>query len=181
MPIAGIIASSISGHLTTGNFFLISQQTLASTTATVTFSSIPSTYKSLQIRYNTLTPSVGLVYYAQFNGDTGNNYAWHALTGNSSATIAAGVSSTNHIPVGVWDTGSGGATAPTVGIVDMVDYANTSKYKTVKSISGTDDNSTRHDIDLDSGLWLSTAAINSISIATPNFNAGSTFSLYGVS
>ena len=181
--IPGIYASQISGHLITSNFFLISQVT-PSSGGTVTFSSIPSTYKSLQIRYSVIT-AAGNTIGVRFNGDsTGNSYAIHTLYGSSSSAGASGVASSgNPGIINVMGFGPGTvATYPNVGIVDVVDYASTSKYKTVKSIGGGDKNATGGDIELDSGVWLFTTAITSLSVvASGNFSSGSTISLYGVS
>ena len=182
MPIPGVIASSISGHLQTGNFFIISQQNV-SAVSTVTFSSIPSTYKSLQLRFRA-TESGNNYWYVKFNGDSGNNYANHVLYGNGSGAN-----------VGGWATGSWpavplslsgypqSASYPSVGIVDIVDYASTAKYKTVKSLYGFDYNGapTNGQIELDSALWTSTSAISSITFAPSAGTLTGAVSLYGVS
>jgi hypothetical protein len=66
-------------------------------------------------------------------------------------------------------------------IIDILDSYSTTKNKTMRAFSGA--NYALPDIRLSSGLFLSTAAINSITIFAnigPNFLAGSRFSLYGV-
>ena len=176
----GIVASSISGHLITSNFFLINQQS-PSSVSTVTFSSIPSTYKSLQIRFNLTgnNGNFGLV----FNSDTSvNNYTQHYLTGNGTTAAASGYASGSFGNTRMLTLGSTGFTYPTVGIIDVIDYANTSKYKVAKTLIGSNANTSFGAIELDSSAWLSTAAISSINFMVPSGSAYTgTISLYGVS
>ena len=167
--------------------WLIQRTTLSSNTATVTFSSIPSTYKSLQIRYlgrsTTTGTTVGDNLNIQFNSDTGTNYVYHQLLGNGASATASGATAQastnfqNALPRNTVTSNIFG-----VGIVDIVDYANTSKNKTVRSMYGTDTNGTEGKIYLESALWLNTAAISTITLApqSNSFLAGSTFALYGI-
>ena len=158
--------------------------------ATVTFSSIPSTYKHLQIR--ALAQTNRAVYgidqlNIQLNSDTGTNYARHYLYGDGSAAAAGGSSSANLF----FDlNGSvGTSTGGTFGglVIDILDYANTSKYKTGRALSGVDLNGTIAGyggrVGLFSGLWQNTAAISTITIS-PNIGTlitqYSSFALYGV-
>jgi hypothetical protein len=180
--IPGIYASQISGHLITSNFFIISQQNV-SAVSTVTFSSIPNTYKSLQLRFST-TETGSNAWRVNFNGDSGNNYAVHYLAGNGSNAIVNGFATGTFtfVPIGV-SAGPQSASYPSVGIVDIVDYASTAKYKTVKSLYGVNYNGTptNGQIELDSALWTSTSAINSITFAVPAGTLTGAVSLYGVS
>ena len=190
--IPGIYASQISGHLQTGNYFKIATVTAAGGETSLSFNSIPGTYKHLQIRgiaqdtYNSVVGSQTPLM--QFNGDIGTNYAFHYIWGlpNSNFAGASGSATSNGInlpkmvPYGLSTSIFG------VGIIDIVDYANTNKNKTVKCIGGLDANITggNNNIapDITSGLWMSTSAITSITInkAITSFFAGSTFTLYGV-
>ena len=179
MPIAGVIASSISGHLSTNNYFLISQS-LPSAVSTVTFSSIPSTYKSLQVRFN-LVGTSNSEFDLQFNGDGSvSNYAYHYLTARGSSVTVGGHASGTQGSIPILHTGSV-TIYPTVAIIDVVDYANTSKNKTSKVLAGSNDNLTIDPVvELVSGLWLSTAVITSLTISSGFIFTG-TISLYGVS
>jgi hypothetical protein len=162
--------------------FLIQRTTLTSTQTSITFSSIPSTYKSLQIRANVLC-AANLTFRIKLNGDTtAANYSRHHLSGNG-ATVAAGgaANSTAFIPLLVV-TGTV-ATYPNVFITDIHDYASITKNKTVRSISGSDKNAASGSIELDSGAWFSTAAVTSVTIdidGTSTFSSGTTFALYGM-
>lgn len=103
MPVLGIIASQISGHLwaPSGAYDSIATTTVGSGgTATVTFSSIPATYTHLQIRCLMRTDRA-VAYTAtnwRFNSDSSSNYSYHAITGDgATATADAGVSTTRYI------------------------------------------------------------------------------------
>lgn len=153
----------------------------------IEFTSIPSTYSHLQVRAimkNTTggndSWSASAIMY--FNTDTtAGNYARHYVYGYGSGTAAAG-SADNIIPVGfVPGNGQSGVFGATV--IDIHDYANTNKYKTVKSIAGADSN----DVDSEfvgffSGLWKNTAAVTNIRIycGANSFAQNSSFALYGV-
>lgn len=149
---------------------------------TITFSSIPSTYKSLQVRILHLNTS-GDVIYMRLNGDTGANYVRHNLTGYNSSVYAQGGVSQTQANLDGGFTG-GNATYPEVGIVDIIDYANTSKYKTIRAFMGVDFNGTSTGtISLTSNLWLNTSAVNSLTLFSPsggNFATNATFALYGI-
>ena len=151
----------------------------ASGVTNVTFSSIPGTYSHLQIRgiANKTTPADWASL--RFNGDTAANYSYHTLQGNgTAATATGGASTTNTYTTIITPT-----TASTFGafVIDILDYANTNKYKTIRSLTGYDANGSGQ-INLSSGNWRNSAsAITSINISAPtNFNTGTTFALYGI-
>ena len=180
MPIAGVIASSISGHLSTNNYFLISQS-LPSAVSTVTFSGIPATYKSLQVRFNLVTSLNTQNFTLQYNSDTSTaNYANHYLLGTGTAASASGQASGTFGKTVLNQQGSV-STYPNVGIVDIIDYANTNKNKTIKSLLGSNQNTSAGVVEIDSGVWLSTAAITSIAFGISGGTFTGTISLYGVS
>ena len=174
----GIYASQISGHLSTNNFSSIQTVTVGSgVVSTVTFSSIPSTYTHLQIRGIARDAGGNNNGYIQFNGDTGSNYSYHYLVGNGSSASAGGAASATNSLVMQYNNGSNmfGAT-----ILDILDYANTNKNKTVRSLNGWDQNGSGS-IFMWSGLWMNTSAISSITLTEAgNFAQYSSFALYGV-
>jgi len=149
-------------------------------TGTVTFSSIPSTYASLQIRFSLLTSSSGWSSYLRLNGDTGSNYVYHYIAGTGAAVSAAGVTANSSIDFSSLNSGSN-TTNPSVGIIDIHDYASTTKNKVIRDFAGIDKNGSG-DVNLISGLWLNTAAITSVTLTVPvaTFSSGTTFSLYGI-
>jgi hypothetical protein len=150
-------------------------------TATITFSSIPSTYKHLQVRVMARVAAGGEDLTMQFNGDTGTNYARHRLTGNGTAAGAGASTSTT----GITTLGSAGmpsaASTYAVSVMDVLDYANTNKYKTVRMLSGQDSNGSGG-VDFTSGVWMNTAAVTSLTLYanSSNFPTAASFALYGV-
>lgn len=152
--------------------------TVGSTGAsTITFSSIPSTYAHLQVR--ALNVSADTYVDIQFNGDTGNNYNFQQIE-TSNGTIS-GTGGTN-IP-GIYAAQLGAnATFPCYNIIDIYDYASTTRNKTVRSISGAC-SSSGGIMYFRSGVWKNSNAINQIRFrALPNgtFSQHTTYALYGI-
>jgi hypothetical protein len=149
---------------------------------TITFSSIPGTYKALQIRANFKVSAATTVVVRLNNVET-ESYARHGLVGSFGTVTAYGNTSQSNMPFAGMSGGQIGTTIyQTVGVIDILDYASTSKNKVMRAISGTEFNAEASEVDITSGLSLSTAAVTSITILTTgaNFTATSTFSLYGV-
>ena len=144
-------------------------------TGTVTFSSIPSGYSSLQIRGVVISADTD-AYCVRLNTDTGANYARHRLLGTGAATAASGTTSTNQVQIS-----NGTDTIPSPFIVDVHDYASTTKYKTLRSLQGIDQNGSGN-VALYSGLWMSTSAVTSVTIFlnSGNYSTGTQISLYGI-
>ena len=151
--------------------------------ASIDFTSIPSTYKHLQIRGINRDSDAGTNPtngYVRFNSDSATNYSAHYLLGDgASATASAGTSTTGSWH---WVIGNGaGANVFAAEIIDILDYADTNKYKTIRLLSGGDNNGNGR-IFFTSGSWRSTSAITSISLlpSTANFKQYTTYALYGV-
>ena len=186
MSILGIIASSKLGAPATA-FESIASATGTGSSATITFSSIPSTYQHLQIRgiARSDLATTATLGRLQFNSDTGSNYAGHTLQGNGSSAIVSGNVSQANIGSVIRVPGTS-ATADVVGgfIIDIHDYASTSKNKTVRAFTGVDSNTanTNYRVLMTSGLWMDTSAINSISLflSSSNWTTQTTFALYGI-
>jgi hypothetical protein len=185
MPIPlGIFAVAGAGGGALPAYEQISTQILGSTTASVTFSSIPNTYKHLQIRMTHRLDSTGVNnMIVRLNGNSSNVYAYHFLRGFSGAVSSgASTSATGaHLQTTAM-TSAGPANAFAAGILDILDYASTTKNKTILSINGKLDPSNNPTIVLTSGLWANTAAITSITIQPDGASmvSGSRFSLYGI-
>jgi len=163
-----------------GNFYQISQLS-PSAVSTVTFSSIPSTYKSLQVRFNLVTTSATFGEL-QFNSDTSTfDYAMHYLSGSGSATSTNGTAGGTNGYIKLFNGNTSVTTYPSVGIIDIIDYANASKNKTVKTLVGANNNTSTGSIEIDSGVWLSTSAITSLTFLVGAGTYTGTITLYGVS
>lgn len=152
---------------------------------TLTISGIPSTYQHLQLRIigkSSSTSSANHVLQLRFNNDAGSNYSWHRLEGSGASASSSGLASTTVIELGSLASSETGKASMFGAIVaDILDYSNTSKFKTVRSIGGSDLNGSGY-VAMSSGLWISTAAISSIVIYvnTGNYAESSRFALYGV-
>ena len=150
----------------------------------ITLSSIPSTYKHLQIRaiFRSTEAGSGTNFYMYVNGDTATNYSYHTLRGEGTTASASGNATVAQMFVGRAPGAGTTAGIMNATIIDIHDYANTSKYKTFRYVSGKDDNTYGGDLVLRSGSWRSTSAINSITfnIDNPNFSNLSSIALYGI-
>jgi hypothetical protein len=172
-------ASAASGP----SFELISTSYGTGSSGTLTFSSIPATYKHLQLR---VAPAHTLGYDQRsnlglrFNGDTASSYMRHYMIGNGTGVTASGLASTTSAVLLEYSSG------PTMGaspmIIDITDPFTSGKNKTVRITNGMTETGSGQ-IFLMSGLWINTAVTSSITIFEPNANNWSTkarFSLYGI-
>ena len=144
--------------------------------SSITFNSIPATYTHLQIRGISRGAQVA-TNFMRFNGDTSSNYSSHYMFGDGSA-VNSGSLNGDKMYAFFSTTVSGffgGA------IIDILDYANTNKYKTIRSLSGGDENSSGY-AEFLSGSWRNTNAITSITLVTGTGNIAeySRFALYGI-
>lgn len=150
----------------------IATQTLGSAAASVTFSSIPSTYTDLVLivagTNTTSAQAIGIT----FNGDTATNYSRTAVYGDGSS--AASIRDTNiaRIDAIYYGTTQGN------GIVNIMNYANTTTFKTTIARS----NDSASAVNANVGLWRSTAAVTSLTLTavSTTLAANSTFTLYGI-
>lgn len=178
----GIIASSISGNLFASDYESIATATASGSSATITFSSIPSTYRHLQIRIAGGITFGSNAYDAlaiQFNSDTtASNYNQHYAAGSGTTAYAGTYSSVRNAAVWMIQSNTG-ILSP--GVIDIADYSTTTNRKTLRSLSGIEFN-TGGQIFFNSTLWMNTAAITSISLVSSsgNFISGSSFALYGI-
>lgn len=186
--LAGLTALLGGGGGGGGSFESIATATGTGSSNTITFSSIPSTFKHLQVRgfyrdtYTGLDTSFAL--FANFNSDTSNIYNAHRLQGDGSTASATDDSRSGKFPI--WYAGYSTQTYSTLGgvmIMDIHDYASTTKNKTVRTLSGVNDNTLgSNGVALQSALYRSTNAINSITLVADGtaFATNSTFALYGI-
>jgi len=188
--IPGILASSKTGHLVTSNFFLISQATATSQTS-ISFTSIPQTYSHLQIRYTIDSNRSSYTddnFGLQINGYSSNDqYMWHAIETNAGYVNAVAGSSGYNTDRIVFSPIPGTRSFSNLfcssGIIDIHDYTSTTKYKTVKQISGIETNSSNGEsVWIGSGFMnVNTNAITSLTLISGYGDVLlGTISLYGV-
>ena len=149
--------------------------------SSVEFTSIPATYSHLQIRAICQTSSGGQFVKMQFNNDTTlANYRAHISYGYGSGSASSDYG--NNYTLLVWANNTGSVANTFAGaVIDILDYANTNKYKTTRSLDGYETNSAGT-IALTSGLWMNTSAISSIKFLGYSGNPiqYSQFALYGI-
>lgn len=185
-PILGIYASGQQLANSTSYESIATVTVGAGGAASVSFTGIPSTYQHLQlralVRTTNTTDSTGTYLNYLINSNTGANYDNHVLKGNGSSPEAAFVGASQ---TGAYLERFPGAnqTANSFGVMvlDILDYANTSKYKTVRNLSGFDSNG-EGQVGIFSTLWQQTTAISGLSF-TPvsnNFAQYTSFALYGI-
>ena len=172
-----------------GAFDLLATEILASSTPSVTFSGLSAyaaNYKHLQIRatMRSTRADTDSYIYIRFNGDAAaGNYEQHHLSGNGS-TVAAERYGTAR-PYGIVDlNGTPGSSAPAnsfgAWILDIFDPFETTKNTTTRVLSGQSASYKR--VGLESGIWLNTASVTSISLADifGQLASGCRISLYGL-
>lgn len=185
-PILGIWASSkATTAADTGAMFPLQVITVGPAgAANVSFTNIPGTYTHLQVRMTTLsdvtTGAGGANVNLTFNSDTGSNYVWHELYGTGASAASGAGTSQTFIKTGY--TADSATSYTGAGIVDILDYANTNKYKTIRALTGSDINGSGGYVLFRSGLWQNTNAITSMTFTNQsgNLKQYTQFALYGV-
>ena len=162
-------------------FELISTQVLTGSASSVTFSSIPATYKHLQIRAVTKVGDAGSSGVdVRLNSDSGTNYRTHYLIGTGSTVFSSDAGAGTSMGLA---TTAGNNTTSAFGawVLDALDYANTAKNTTLRTLSGFTESGYQQ-IRLASGLWVNTSAVTSVTLlpVSSTFLTGCRFSLYGV-
>jgi hypothetical protein len=169
----------VSAPVSTNSYESIQTIPVTSTTSSITFTSIPSTYKHLQIRGIVKLSQSGEMDL-QFNSDTGSNYSYHRIYGNGSSVVAEGAANTSQATVGYYVSATNNFNG---FVIDILDYANTNKFKTIRSLNGNDTNGGGLVL-LDSSSWRSTSAITSIKFFSKDISRDltqySSFALYGI-
>jgi hypothetical protein len=190
MPIPGIFASAISGNLAgpiSGYDALWSTIVPSGGLSSITISNIPAGYKHLQLRVIATTNRASNeqdYFRVRFNSDTGTNYASHVLEGYGSGIGAFANSSSASPTTFVGGGNTAGTNVFGAAVIDILDYANTNKYKTTRALSGIETNTTAGRMWLSSSLWQNTAAISTITIdsfyGATAIKQYSSFALYGI-
>lgn len=156
----------------------IAWQSLASASASVTFSSIPGTYRDLRLVV-TYTTSVNGGFYTRLNGDSAANYSQVSMTGNGSTASSTSSSGSTAFYDALQLTNS--STSIGMAFFDYLDYSATDKHKTILIRAG-NNGTPGPGTEASTARWASTAAITSMVLTAPGatFSIGTTFALYGV-
>jgi len=165
-------------------YTLIASNTLSSSAASVTFSSIPSTYTDLVLRYaarsDTSTTSLNIT----LNSDTATNYSSTYVYGDGTNAVSGRDTSVANINEAV-KSNSSGSTANTFTNDEIyIPSYQASQNKPLSSFAAFETNSaTNTYVGVGAHLWRNTAAVTSIQLALAggaNFVSGSSFFLYGI-
>ena len=152
--------------------------------SSIEFTSIPGTYQHLQLRWvlrstrSNLTENV----YIRLNSDSSaTSYSNHILYGDGASAAAEGSPNDPQMEYATVAGDTAGTSVFGAGVADLLDYASTSKNKTLRALSGLDSNGSGYVV-LSSGLWMSTNAVTTINLRpfTGNWKQHSTAALYGI-
>lgn len=162
----------------------IAATTTSGTVTSVSFTSIPGTYDDLYLVAYSLSPYGGLLGF-RFNNISTTTYSYLEMVGNGSSASIGATTGTTY--------GQGGFVSDlqySANVMHILNYANTSTYKTALIRGGADQNGS---VGADYGktalsvsLWRSTSAITRLDIFTVSGNSnqsistGSIFALYGI-
>ncbi len=177
--IANLVAGFVGVNIVAATSYeSIATVSLNTTQASVEFTGISGSYTHLQLRIlqRSTTPNNVMM---QYNSDTGTNYSWHELFGEGANASAGAASSATSMKATYLENIASGVVG--VGVIDILDYTNTNKYKTMRGLAGSDANGSGY-ILLRSGLWRSTSAITSIKLtpASGSWDQYSSIALYGI-
>jgi hypothetical protein len=165
---------------------LLETEILTGTQASVTFSSLNSTYgadyQHLQIRTTMdATGNFGSPYdvFVTLNGDTGSNYYTHGLRGNGTSATSFNYGP-NYLSLAMFTASTTSASnAYAASVVDILDPFSSDKNTTLRILTGLAPDL----VGLQSVLWNNTAALTSFTMTphgSTSFVTGSRFSLYGL-
>jgi hypothetical protein len=147
--------------------------TLSSAATSVTFSSIPATYRDLILVIAGETSAGDRDVALRFNSDTGSNYSRVLMFGDGSST-GSNSATVSNFPI-AYNSTSGRFQSET----SIMDYSATDKHKTGLSRS----NQSNGLVSAWAARWANTSAVNSLQVllsGTGNFNTGTVFSLFGI-
>jgi hypothetical protein len=168
----------------TGKYYLMGSVTVgAGGASSIEFTDIPPVYRHLQLRVIANHSNGANVQSGQmfFNGDEAGNYGAHYLVGSGAAALAGGAASTV-APNAMTIAPSTSANVFGASVIDILDYANTSKNTTWRALTGADINGGTGYLQLFSAVWLNTASVTSLKLKYGANNLGqhSTAAIYGI-
>jgi len=181
MPISLASTSASSMH---GAMVPIAVATGSGSSNGVTFANIPQTYQDLYLVCNGggSTTGASSLILVTFNGIYPNPLSYTYLGGNGSAATSARTSSTDKICMNGYGSSVATTTNPGSYITHILNYANTSTYKTILCRSAEDQNGSGLTA-LTVGLLRSTSAITQFNVSQvdgTNTPTSTRFTLYGI-
>jgi hypothetical protein len=160
----------------TATYTPLANVTLGSTASSITFGSIPATYRDLICVVvaggsTTITPRM------RFNSDSGTNY--HHMRMSATGDALSAISRTIDTTQALLSSIARARTTDQLQVnASIMDYSATDKHKTI--LSRADNAAMGTDVVV--SRWGDTSAITSVEISasTGTWSIGSTFALYGV-
>jgi hypothetical protein len=163
--------------MATNNYVALASTTASGSTNTISFTGISTAYTDLVIVIagNAGTTADNFIQLQMGNGSvdtTGSNYSATRLYGSGSAASSDRYTSSQPaFPFG------GTPSGPSNAIIQIMNYSNTTTYKT--ALVRTTDNGNY--VTSNVQLWRSTSAVTAVSIiGGNNFSSTTTFSIYGI-
>lgn len=173
----------------TPTYTLIASTTLTGSQASVTFSSIPSTYTDLVLRVSARSSRSGTSnnMSLNINSDSSTLYSYTNIYSSASSALAQRSTNDTSIFVGTLNAATSQANTFTSADIYIPSYT-VSQSKPFASISAYENNTappaTTNEIDINANLYRSNTAISSLTLYSnygiDNFVSGSTFYLYGI-
>ena len=161
--------------MSTTAWVAIGSITLDSTAPSVTFSSIPASYRDLVVVHAVDDGALGLGL--RFNGDTGTNYT-EVGAGSRPTATTSGTGTRNYLRLEFLSEHPTGQVGSSIS--HIMDYSATDKHKTVLNRNnGYEAGGIA--LAMTAGRWADTSAITSVTVVSTggNLGVGSTFTLYG--
>ena len=161
--------------------------TLGTAAASVTFSSIPATYRDLVLNVSVRSDRADTVDYLalRLNADSDNNYTFVTATASDTGGITSSAPAASNYMQGLdIIAATGTANVFTSTNFSLMDYSATDKHKTALARSSAPGTSSITVVSMFATRWASTSAVTSIVLSVPynsaQLAAGSTFNLYGI-
>jgi hypothetical protein len=150
--------------------------TLASTASSVTFGSIPATYRDLVVVFDGLA-TANQAFRLRINTDSGSNYPYVYMRSQGN-TPESGNGTATEVPFNLSTTTSG---TRCMSLVQIMDYSATDKHKTCLVRANYDQPAVGRFVEAQAVRWSNTAAITSLQVSSAsNLGAGSRIDIYGI-
>jgi hypothetical protein len=159
----------------TVNYIPLANTTLVSSSASVSFSSIPGTYKDLILIAKGKSESTAQNGRLRLNGDSSLIYIYQSLSGNGTTASGNG-GAQDQATIRISDLATTTSTSQLLIISHIMDYSSTDKFTNVISRANNADTGT----DLMVSNYANSSAITSLTVTNISWSAGSTFELYGI-
>jgi len=165
-------------------YTLINSYTGASNISDISFSNIPQNYTDLLIVvYGASTYSASNLQVSVYlNGDYSSSlHSYTYLRANGSAVASSRGTNSNQMYLGIIPAASSTGIFGTA-ILNILNYSNTTTYKTMLSSSAADLNGSGS-VDISVSMYQSTSPVTTVNVATygsGNWTTGSRISLYGI-